>query len=239
MIMNKLCKILLGVFLVTGLTSCEILGLDYSENADFKAKESNNKVNVTALEFIKSRPDLFSSLLDAIKYAGVENLFLESGNTYIFLTNNALSDWESNDKCYWAREKVEMNGQLVRAGSWEQYDKKQVAQLLKYHVIKGEYSYHNLTSLATWAETYGEGAYSYIKNGQTLKGDTAVMSLMLGYDRNLPLQLNNYDWNYRGLLAASAAGCRTTNLHLNNGYAHVTDFYLERPARKFLEINKK
>lgn len=232
--MKKISKIILGLFLIIGMTSCELFGLDYSESADFTPQESNNKVNMNALEFIKSRPDIFSSLLDAIEYAGVEDIYLESGNTYILLTNNALSNWESNDKCYWSREKVQVNGALVRAGSWDQYDKKKVAELLKYHVIKGEYSYHNLTSAALWTETFGEGSFDYAKDGQTLKGDTAVVSLMLGYDRNLPLQLNNYDWNYRGLLAAANASCRTTNLHINNGYAHVTDFYLERPTRKFL-----
>lgn len=203
--MKKISKIILGLFLIVGMTSCELFGLDFSESADFEAKKSDNRVEMNALDFIKSRPDIFSSLLDAIEYAGVEDMYLESGNTYILLTNNALTNWESNDKCYWAREKVEVNGNLVRAGSWDQYDKKQVAELLKYHVVKGEYSYHNLTSAAIWTETYGEGSFDYNKDGQTLKGDTAVLSMMLGYDRNLPLQLNNYDWNYRGLLAASAA----------------------------------
>lgn len=232
--MKKISKIILGVFLIIGMTSCELFGLDFSENADFVPKESDNRVNMNALEFIKSRPDIFSSMLDAIEYAGIENLYLESGNTYILLTNNALSNWESNSNCYWSREKVEVNGKLVRAGSWEQYDKNKVAEMLKYHILKGEYSYHNLGSTALWIESYGQGSFNYDKDGQTLKGDTAVMYLMLGYDRNLPLQLNNYDWNYRGLLKADAAGCRTTNLHINNGYAHVTDYYLERPTRKFM-----
>ena len=236
--MKKIIELICGLFLAFGFSSCELFGLDYSENADFNAKDSNNEqIQMTALEFIKSRPDIFSSLLDAIEYADVEEIYSEPGNTYILLTNNALTNWESNSKCYWAREKVEVNGVLVRAGSWEQYDKKQIAEMLRYHVAKGEYSYHNLTSTETWIDTYGEGKFEYIKNGQTLKGDTAVVSMMLGHDRNLPLQLNNYPWNYRDELSASTSSCRTTNLRIINGYAHVTDFYLERPTRIALKQN--
>ena len=72
--MKKISKIILGVFLIIGMTSCELFGLDFSENADFVPKESDNRVNMNALEFIKSRPDIFSSMLDAIEYAGIENL---------------------------------------------------------------------------------------------------------------------------------------------------------------------
>lgn len=236
--MNKLGNIIAGLFLIVGMTSCELFGLDYAKNADFEPKESNNRVNMNVLDFIKSRPDIFSSLMEAIEYAGVEEMYLEPGNTYILLTNNALTEWESNGDCYWSREKVKnSNNELVRAGSWSQYDKKKIAELLKYHVVKGEYSYHNLTSSVVWGETYGDGSFEYSKDGQTLQGDTAVLSMVLGYDRNLPLQLNNYSWNYRKVLAAGSGSCRTTNLHLNNGYVHVTDYYLERPTRKFMGQN--
>ena len=234
--MKKIKEIMYGMFLVFGLTSCELFGLDFSENADYNPKDTNNKqINMTALDFIKSRPDIFTSMLNAIAYAGVEELYKEKTNTYILLTDNALTNWESNSNCYWNREKVKSGDKLVRAGSWEQYDKQKIAEMLRYHIIKGEYSYHNLATEAAWVKTYGEGTFDYInKNGQTIKGDTAVLSIMLGYDRSLPLQLNNYTWNYRGELKPDAGSCRTTNLKIISGYAHVTDYYLERPTRKFM-----
>lgn len=232
--MKKIKEIIFGTFLIFGLTSCELFGLDLSESADYNAKDDNNElIQMTALEFIKSRPDIFTGMLKAIEYAGVDNLYKEKGNTFILLTDAALINWESNADCYWSREKVMMNGQLVRAGAWEQYDKVKIAEMLKYHIIKGEYSYDNLTLEPLWVKTYGEGSFDYTnKVGQTLKGDTAVMSLVLGYDRNLPLQLNNFTWNYRGELKAETGSCRTTNLRVISGYAHVTDYYLERPTRK-------
>ncbi|MBR5351929.1 MAG: hypothetical protein IK124_11955 [Prevotella sp.] len=233
--MKKIINILFGVVLLFGMTSCELFGLDYQEDADFVAKKTDNNVNMTALQFINSRPDIFSSLIDAIEYTGLQSLYEETGNTFILLTNNALSQWDSQKNCYWNREQViGSDGKKVHGSTWSQYDKNKVAELLKYHIIKGEYSFHNLDANTVWAETYGEGKFSYTKDGETLPGDTAVMSIMIGYDRNLPIQFNNYEWNYRGVLSASTACCRTTNIHLINGYAHVTDYYLERPTRKFL-----
>lgn len=228
--MNRIIDMLCCGVLLIGVSSCELFGLDYSKGADFEANLGDNRVDMTVLEFMENREDIFSDMLAAIEYAGVEDMYLNDGNTYILLTNSALTGTGTNS--YFNREKVEVGGVLMAASSWEQYPKEKVAEMLRYHVVKGEYSYFNLTSAVTWGETYGEGKFDYVRNGETLKGDTAVMALNVGQDRNLPLQLNNFSWNYRGELAASSGSCRTTNLHLNNGYAHVTDYYLERPTRK-------
>ena len=230
--MKNILKLFYCGFLLIGATSCELFGLDYSKGADFDGKVDDNRIDMTVLEFMESREDLFSDMLAAIHYAEVEDIYMEDGNTYILLTNSSLTGSASTS--YWNREKVEVNGEMISAGSWEQYPKEKIAEMLRYHVVKGEYSYYNLTSAVTWAQTYGTGVFDYVKNGETLKGDTAVMALNVGQDRNLPLQLNNFPWNYRGELAATTGSCRTTNLHLNNGYAHVTDYYLERPTRKFM-----
>ena len=37
--------------------------------------------------------------------------------------------------------------------------------------------------------------------------EIAAMCVKGGHDRNLPLQLNNFEWNFRGLLAASSVSC--------------------------------
>ena len=100
-------------------------------------------------------------------------------------------------------------------------------------------SYFNLNSSDRWIETYGEGSFSYNKDGQTLQGDTAVMCIKAGHDRNLPLQLNNFEWNYRGLLAASSGSCRTTNIHARDGYIHVSDWWQPRPLRVFFGSKNK
>lgn len=231
-VMNKIRNIILFACLLIGVSSCELFGLDFSEGADYDGNVPDNNVNMSAWEFMKAHEDLFSSMMEAIEYAELEYLYTEPGNTYILLTNTALTGTGSTS--YWSRELVEVDGEMVRPGAWSQYPKKQIVEMLSYHVVKGEYSFHNLTSVATWCKTFGEGTFDYVKNGETLQGDTAVLSMVVAQDRTLPLQLNNYSWNYRGELKPTSGSCRTTNLKLTNGYAHVTDYYLERPSRKFM-----
>lgn len=214
-------------------TSCNIAGLDFQKDEKYDAQNVTNKIDMTVWEFINSRPDIFSTLIEGIKYAGIEDLYKEPNNTYILLTNTALSDWEANSYCYWNRVKV-TSTTSGRAAAWEQYSQTQVAELLRYHILKGEYSYFNLTSTPLWVKTKGNGTFEYTKDGQTLEGDTAVMALKVAMDRSLPLHLNNYAWNYRGVLDDTKSAVRTSNIHAKDGYIQVTDYYLERPTRTFM-----
>ena len=184
----------LALFCIS-LSSCTLFDLDFQSNEEYEAKKADNKVNMTIWEFIQSRPDIFSSLIEGIQYAGIEDLYKEAGNTHILLTNSALS---SGDNCFWKKNPVMLPGatEAAAATAWEQYDKKVVKELLQ--------------------------------------GDTAVMCVKAGHDRNLPLQLNNFEWNFRGLLAASSGSCRTTNIHARDGYIHVSDWWQPRPSRYFL-----
>ena len=222
----------LALFCIS-LSSCTLFDLDFQSNDEYEAKKADNKVNMTIWEFIQSRPDIFSSLIEGIQYAGIEDLYKEAGNTHILLTNSALS---SGDNCFWKKNPVMLPGatEAAAATAWEQYDKKVVKELLTYHIVRGEWSYFNIDSSDRWIGTYGEGSFSYNKDGQTLQGDTAVMCVKAGHDRNLPLQLNNFEWNFRGLLAASSGSCRTTNIHARDGYIHVSDWWQPRPSRYFL-----
>lgn len=230
----KIFKYFIGLSLLCfSFSSCTLFGLDFQNDEDYESKKADNKINMTVWEFIQSRPDIFSTLIEGIEYAGIEDLYKEYGNTHILLTNDALS---SGSNCFWRKNPVILLGttKAVTATAWDQYDKKVVKELLTYHIIKGEWSYFNLDSSDRWVETYGEGKFSYDKDGQTQKGDTAVMCIKVGYDRNLPLQLNNFEWNIRGLLAASSGSCRTTNIHARDGYIHVSDWWQPRPTRYFM-----
>lgn len=223
------------VLLVLSISSCSMFGLDFQEDESFDAKKASNEINMDVWSFIQSRTDIFSVLIDGIQYAGIEELYKESGNTHILLTNSALS---TSDNSYWNLNKVLVSGSTnpKKATAWEQYDKNAVKELLTYHMLKGEWSYYNLSSSVNWVPTYGNGDFSYSKDGQTLKGDTAVMDIRVGQDRNLPLQLNNFTWNFRGLLDASAGTCRTTNMKALDGFIHVSDYYQPRPSRQFLNL---
>ena len=89
----------LALFCIS-LSSCTLFDLDFQSNEEYEAKKADNKVNMTIWEFIQSRPDIFSSLIEGIQYAGIEDLYKEAGNTHILLTNSALS---SGDNCFWKK----------------------------------------------------------------------------------------------------------------------------------------
>lgn len=75
----------LALFCIS-LSSCTLFDLDFQSNEEYEAKKADNKVNMTIWEFIQSRPDIFSSLIEGIQYAGIEDLYKEAGNTHILLT---------------------------------------------------------------------------------------------------------------------------------------------------------
>lgn len=235
--MKKIMTIMAGAFLAVGMTSCEIFGLDYSTSEDYEPKSPSNTtghINMTCWEFIQSRPDIFSDMMDAIEYAGIQDLYSERGNTYILLTNAALTT--DATQSYWKRELITDGSSKRAAKSWDEYDRNKISEMLRYHIVKGEYSYHNLSDVPVWGKTYGNGTFEYVRNGETLQGDTAVVSLELGHDSNIPMQLNNGTWHYRGKLSGSTASCRSTNIRALNGYIHVSDYYLERPTKKVLGL---
>ena len=96
----------LALFCIS-LSSCTLFDLDFQSNEEYEAKKADNKVNMTIWEFIQSRPDIFSSLIEGIQYAGIEDLYKEAGNTHILLTNSALS---SGDNCFWKKNPVMLPG---------------------------------------------------------------------------------------------------------------------------------
>lgn len=235
-------KYLKYILILPCLFTMAACGLDYQKDHDYKARPSDNHIHMNAWDFINSRPDIFSTLIEGIEYAEIDkSVFTEPGNTYLLLTNNALSDWESNGNCYWSRNKVQTvyEGQPmeIRAVTWNQYPKEQVRELILYHIIKGEWSYDNISTDTKWYETKGNGKFTYTnREGVTLEGDTAVISMVIRMVREAPIQLNNWEWNYRGVLSETTGSLRSSNLKATNGYIHVTDYYLERPTRAFLEL---
>ena len=238
----KYIKYLFVLVFLMSLASCNLLGLDYQENHDYQSRIRPNTINMNVWEYINSRKDIFSTLLDGIEYAEIDkSVFAENENTYLLLTNTALSDWEANGNCYWSRYKVNVEYEgvtsLIRATTWKQYTKKQVRELILYHILKGEWSYHNISTDTKWYETKGEGKFTYIdKSGQTLSGDTATVSLVIRMVREAPIQANNWVWNYRGVLGETSASFTSTNIKATNGYVHVTNYFLDRPTRSFLEL---
>lgn len=209
------------------LTNCEVLGLDYQDSYDYdySAGMPSNRVDMSAFEFIKSRPDIFSLLQEAILYAGVENEYKLSGVTYLLPTNTAFNSETTTDKSYFQTHQLsytdEATGELVSYApiSMTAYPKEQVKEFLLYHIVKGKYTFTNLPAEPTWYETVAPA-------------DTAKVNMYLLKDRNPNIVFNNFDGHYKSTIKP-----RTSNLYNADGsYMHVMDSWLDRPTKEQLNI---
>ncbi|QEK52112.1 hypothetical protein FYC62_11025 [Pedobacter aquae] len=158
----------ISVVLITG---CEKFPLQKSRK--YETSFFQNNTNKTVLEFIESRPDLFSGLIDAIAYldadpayADIKEMFQSQNNTFLLLHNDALTTIPSTTS-YWGRPENRVTdtdptsptfNQLVAGSSWAQYPKEDIAKLLRRHVIKGKADFPNLSSTPKLFDTY-DGTY--------------------------------------------------------------------------------
>ena len=218
----------LGLLCCIAMTGCEVFGLEFQQpyKYDYEAGMPSNKIEMTTYEFIQSRPDIFSLLLEAIDYAGMKSDFEQQHMTYLLPTNKALSSDTSSDLSYFQTHGVEyFDEELGEMATYAPtsmtfYPKQQVIDFLQYHIVKGEYTHTNFPAEPTWFETCAPA-------------DTAYVNIYILKDRNPNTTFNNFDGHYKSTIKP-----RTGNLYAtgNSSYMHVLDSWLDRPTQK--QINK-
>lgn len=248
--MKKYYNILFALVCATLCTStgCTLFGLDLQEDYKYEHSQYNAEIGMDAWEFIHSRPDIFSGLMEAIEYVkdvepGIEDLYRSQGNTYLLPTNTALTDIQSSlvttvpssnppsilrYGSYFMINKVYRDGQWILPSGWEQYPKQQIAEMLKYHIVKEKAGYGYTASTPAWYDTYASG-------------DTAKINIYLYDGREAYLYINNYAGNPGVTVAGSATVVpllmvipRTHNLIATNGIIHVVDQWFLPPRRNVL-----
>lgn len=232
--MKNIRQYILPVLLsCTAFSACEKLPLQ--PGYDYEKSFYDNKLNMTAMEFMKSRTDLFSSMLEAIDYVDsdpaykdIKPLYSATGYTYLLLANTALSNPDDANS-FFSRNTFpnpEPGGLPIKGTSWAQYDKKVVANLLKYHILKGRWDYSNLNSKPVWVDSY-------------LSSETAPLAKIYIYmqaTREGFIFFNNYlvfpDALYKEVRP------RTPNLQATNGPIHVMNRYFLQPTQQQFDNNK-
>lgn len=219
------------MLLLSGLLAgCSLVGLDLQEDHKHETTILDPDIHMSAWEFLNQpREDSlinFELMLEGIAYAGLEEEYSKPGRTFMALTKRAILRYNSsgsvNSGCYFGQYRVPVmdeDGDPVLdedglpvtrpARSWEDYPVEQVRNMLLYHIIEGEYSYHNL----------GPDNISV----QPLSPvDTAnIMYLRILNDRNSRISVNDFPGSARTLTP------RTSNLKATNGYIHVFENFLE------------
>jgi uncharacterized surface protein with fasciclin (FAS1) repeats len=213
---------------------------------DYKHSFYATDVNMNVMDFMKSRPELFSGMLSAIDYVNqdpaykdVKEMYSSTGNTFLLLHNNALTNLDDANS-YWVLNKVlgpnpnnPSQDTLQNGSDWSQYNRDTIANLLRYHVLKGIQTYSTLSSSPKWVETFATSATN----------DSAKVFIYLENVREANLRLNNYvgvPTNYKTTNISSSwvnIAPRTPDLHATNGVIHVMNRWLFQPTREAIKNN--
>ena len=221
------------------LSGCQIAGLDFQKDYKYDSSWYENYTDLTAWEFMNSRPDLFTSMIEAVKYAGLIDEYSKPDRTYFLLSDRALQDETyvpagvSIMGSYFGCHKIlnpnynsaiPNNGpQYIVPGNWEVFPVGQVKAFLLYHIVEGKRSY---TSVSSVPEFYKSAAYAK-------PGDTTLVNVYWEKSRLVPLKINSFVGHRSTNLRP-----RTSDLNCKSGVIHVMDDYLEPPTKIILNSLK-
>ncbi|SFB82160.1 Fasciclin domain-containing protein [Parapedobacter composti] len=220
---------LAALAVLLSVCSCTLLGLELQQDHKHEVNILSPEIHMDAWQFINTPLEdtlrSFDRFVDAVVYAGLEDEYTKPGRTFLVFNNYAILRYNSsgtvNSGCYFGRNTVpvldedgnpvldEDGEPMMRPGRrWEDYPVEQVRELLLYHILEGEYSYHNLGPDNTVVQSLSPNneanlVYLQIQNTQTSK-----------------LAVNAFQGSIQTTLA------RTANLKATNGYIHVFDAYL-------------
>ena len=233
-------------FIVLAIVSCIIFSgcKKLQDGYDYNPSYYNTELKMSVTEFMESRKDIFSGMLSAIEYVSsdlahkdVKEMYSTTGNTFLLLHNNALTNLEDANS-YWVLNKVLAPDPanpttmiLQRGSDWSQYNRDTIANLLKYHVLKGTHTYSTLNATPKWVETFATSATN----------DSAKVFLYLENVREANLRVNNYvglPTSYKGTTVSWVnIAPRTPDLHATNGVVHVMNRFFIQPTKDAIKNN--
>jgi hypothetical protein len=224
----------IAAFCCLTFAACDKLQDGFDYNPSFY----DNKVNMSVYDFMKSKPDMFSGMLEAIDYVDkdpnfkdVKEMYTSTGNTFLLLHNNALINLEDANSFFVVNKILVTDpsspdyNKLLNGTDWTQYDKQKIADLLRYHVMKGRQEYANLNSTPKWVNTFAISATN----------DSAKIHIYLQGTRDGFLFINNYAGAPSTFVEIKP---RTPNLLATNGVIHVMNRYATQPTRQIIANNK-
>ena len=197
MVNRVLSKISLAILMLFSITSCE-MGLQKDYEYDSSVLDPN--INMTAWEYLESRSDIFSLYMDAIDHAEMRGYFtqIEHKYTFLALTNEAISSFIKT---------------FPGVDSIERVDKVSVANLVRYHIVDGEYS------------SYGQLDVEPMFVPTLLGGESGLMTMLV---RKNPWQsdagkiiVNDSGSNSNSYMRSAVS----SNIKPVNGVIHVFESY--------------
>lgn len=181
-------------------SSCELMPLQ--KDYKYQASVIDPHVNMTAWEYLHTRPELFSIMIEALEYTGLKSYYeqADSAFTFLALTDIAMESYLRNTP--------------PRSNDIKLIDQNTVSDMIKYHIIQGRYSSY-----------YKEIPVEPMFVPTLLKGEAGLMTLVV---RKSPwpglvgqVAVNDAQSN----ASSPYRTARTCNIITNNGVIHVFDNY--------------
>lgn len=185
--------------LLTVFCSCKKFPLQ--KNYEFSGEAVDPHVNMTAWAFMQSRPDVFSLMTEAVKYAGMTSVYeqMDVKYTYLFINN------------------VGMAAFIAKYGvlTVQNIDVDKVKKMLQYHIIEGEYHAYDkkLPVEPIYVKTLLAGEDGLL----TIKVNKSAAGSIGSPIANGNIVLNLLNSNFLSVSSSSV----TSNLMPLNGVIHV------------------
>lgn len=184
-------------------SSCDKLELQ--KDYDYKGQPLDPHVDMTAWEFMNSRPDVFSIMKEAVEYAGMEEYYSQTDSlmTYLFVNDTGMQTF------------------ITSRGGLEitHVDVEVVKNFLRYHMIRGEYHAYNkkLPVEPIYVKTMLKGEDGLL----TIKVNKSSTNSVGSPIANGNIVVNETASNFRSKRISSV----TSNIMPVNGVIHVFSDY--------------
>lgn len=206
--MKNIFKLMLGVIMVT---SCNGFGLQ--KDYKYESKPLDPHIDMTTWEFINEGylKDSLTIFKEAIVYAGLEEMYQQTGNVYTYLLINNFG----------------MNKFIVAKGVTDIHhiEKEQVARMLQYHTIIGEYHAYNkkLPVEPIYVKTKLEDMEHQDWGMMTIKVNKSSQNSIGQYPNisNGNIVINETGSNFKAKRISSV----TSNIMPKNGFIHIFNDY--------------
>lgn len=183
--------------------SCDKLELqtDY----DYKGEAPDPHVDMTAWEFMNSRPDVFSIMKEAVEYTDMQEYYSQTDSlmTYLFINDAGMQSF------------------ITSRGGLEikHVDVKLVKKFLQYHIVRGEYHAFNkkLPVEPIYVKTMLEGEAGLL----TIKVNKSSANSVGSPIANGNIVINESASNFKSKRISSV----TSNILPTNGAIHVFSDY--------------
>jgi hypothetical protein len=189
----------IAMALLTVFGGCKKLPLQ--KNYEFSGEAVDPHVNMTAWAFMQSRPDVFSLMTDAVKYADMVSFYeqMDVKYTYLFINNTGMAAF------------IAKYGVLTV----QNIDVEKVKKMLRYHIIEGEYHAYDkkLPVEPIYVKTLLTGEDGLL----TIKVNKSAAGSIGSPIANGNIVLNLLNSNFLSVSSSSV----TSNLMPLNGVIHV------------------